>query len=259
MDNKIIPEAASPESEGRSVSRREAVWSGGGNLAAALAALAIPAVLVRPREAYANHLPPEVVDVLNFALTLEYLEAEFYTRGVGSGVIPQRDRSLFVTIRDHEVAHVAFLQDVLRTAAVEKPTFDFSVGGLAPFRDYDTFKLLAQGFEDAGVRAYKGQVGVLQPYDAILTAAVTIHSVEARHAAAVRRLRGIQGWIPADGSDTPLPPIYAGEGNTVIGGLDVTTLPLSQFGITTEQITESFDEPLTRQQVLDVAGTFVVS
>jgi hypothetical protein len=71
------------------------------------------------------------------------------------------------------------------------------------FTNYETFKAVAQAFEDTGVRAYKGQAPALMPYKDVLTAALTIHSVEARHASQVRRLRGnfteqepfYQGWI----------------------------------------------------------------
>ncbi len=241
------------------ISRREALHSGS-RLTLGLAALSLPIGLAATvRKAYGNHLPPAVVEVLNFALQLEYLEADFYQRGLDSGVIPGRHRGLFRVIRDHEVEHVQFLLDVLGDAAVSRPEFDFSVGGLNPFGNFEQFTLLAQGFEDTGVRAYKGQAGALLPSDIYLTAALTIHSVEARHAARVRRLRDLEGWIPFDGANTPLPPIYQGEGNTVIAGLDVATLPLMQeYGISLEQITESFDEPLTMEQVLQVAGLFIV-
>jgi hypothetical protein len=71
------------------------------------------------------------------------------------------------------------------------------------FTNYETFKAVAQAFEDTGVRAYKGQAPALLPYDAVLQAALTIHSVEARHARGGPRLRGnftdvepfYQGWI----------------------------------------------------------------
>ena len=172
----------------RLADRREALLSGG-RVAAALALTAIPGA----RALAANHLPDPVVRVLNFALTLEYLEASFYNRGIRSGIIPAgEDLRVFRTIQEHENEHVRFLRRTLGSAAVPKPQFDFTAGGALPnpFKDYELFKLLAQAFEDTGVRAYKGQVRALKPYDVYLTAAVTIHSVEARHAAWIRYIAG---------------------------------------------------------------------
>ncbi|MGH7504072.1 MAG: ferritin-like domain-containing protein, partial [Longimicrobiales bacterium] len=193
-------------------------------------------------------------------LTLEYLEAEFYTIGVNSGVIPGADRQTFITIRNHEIAHVQFLLDVLGGAAVAKPAFDFTAGGMfAPFSDYAQFQLLAQAFEDTGVRAYKGQLGALQPYKTFLSAGASIHSVEARHASQVRRMRGLDGWIPFNGSDSPaaVAAVYAGEGATTQAGVDLTGLNLGAFNVSPEDITESFDEPLDMQAVLAIAAPFI--
>jgi hypothetical protein len=105
-------------------------------------------------------LPQGIVDVLNFALTLEYLESSFYNAGVGtSGLIPASDLAIFQQIQKHENAHVAFLESVLGSAAVAKPTFDFTAGGMFAdvFSNYATFQAVSQAFEDTGVRAYKGQ------------------------------------------------------------------------------------------------------
>ena len=74
---------------------------------------------------------------------------------------------------------------------------------------------LAQAFEDTGVRAYKGQAGALMGNDNLLTAALQIHSVEARHASEIRRLRGLQGWITLDQRGPNMPSatqaVYDGE------------------------------------------------
>jgi hypothetical protein len=238
-------------------SRRDALRSGG-RLAAAVALTSVPVALAAnaTRALAAAALPDAVVNVLNFALTLEYLEATFYNRGLRSGVIPGgKDRRIFETIAAHENAHVAFLRKALGGAAIAKPEFDFTAGGAIPdpFRDYEVFKLLAQAFEDTGVRAYKGQATRLKPYDAYLTAALTIHSVEARHAAEVRRLRGETAWIPTDDPMAPaaVKAVYRGEENTDQLGVDVGGFLGRMNG------TEAFDEPLTREEVLAIAGPFV--
>jgi hypothetical protein len=181
--------------------------------------------------------PANVIDVLNFALTLEYLEAAFYNMGVAAKVgtanlIPDSDRAIFKQIQQHENSHVAFLTAAIKGAngtPVTSPKFDFSGGnakgaGTGPYSDYatnyKTFLALSQAFEDTGVRAYKGQAGALISNGAVLTAALQIHSVEARHAAVVRRLRGQKGWITGNNTDiTSVAAVYAGEENTNQGGV----------------------------------------
>lgn len=201
--------------------------------------------------------PQQVLETLNFALTLEYLEAEFYTRGVASaGLIPSTVSAVFQQIRKHEAAHVTFLTNTINTLGgqpVAKPTFDFTAGGTFPdpfqAQNYQVFLALAQAFEDTGVRAYKGQAANLMSNDAVLTAALQIHSVEARHAAMVRRIRGQEGWITGTQADAGIPAaaaslVYAGEGNTAH-----LTLSSSE--------TAAFDEPLTKEQVLVIASLFI--
>lgn len=144
-------------------------------------------------------LPKQVVDVLNFALTLEYLEASFYKQGVGSrGLIPSKYRALFRTIAGHEAAHVKLLQGALGSAAVKAPAVDFTAGGKYAdvFENFETFAAVSATFEDLGVAAYAGQAGNLLGTPVLLTA-LQIHSVEARHAAAVRPLVGKAGYSGA--------------------------------------------------------------
>ncbi|MBT9146205.1 MAG: hypothetical protein DDT42_02087 [candidate division WS2 bacterium] len=140
------------------------------------------ALSMLPKQIYAQG--SSVVDVLNYALTLEYLEDEFYRLGLSaSNLIPASDRAVFEIIGLHEQQHVAFLRQALGANAVSKPTFDFTTRGA--FSDwntnYTTFLALSQAFEDTGERAYKGQAGFLigAGNDAVLTAALNIHSVEA--------------------------------------------------------------------------------
>lgn len=140
----------------------------------------------------AGGLPKQVVDVLNFALTLEYLEAAFYKQANGTaGLIPRQYRQLFRTIGQHETAHVRLLQGALGSAAVKAPGVDFTAGGKYAdvFSKFETFVAVSATFEDLGVAAYKGQAGNLLGTP-VLTTALQIHSVEARHAAAVRPLAG---------------------------------------------------------------------
>ncbi|MGH7656753.1 MAG: ferritin-like domain-containing protein, partial [Gemmatimonadales bacterium] len=111
---------------------------------------------------------------------------------------------------------------------------------------------LAQGFEDTGVRAYKGQLGNLISFKPYLVAGARIHSVEARHASEIRRLRGQKGWITFNNTDvSALAAVYAGEENQIQLGVDVSASEGAAAG------TEAFDEPLTKEEVLAIAGLFI--
>lgn len=247
-----------PELLTRTLDRRNAVTQLGSTTLAAFAAASIPlALAVSARRAWAQGtLPAGVRDVLNFALTLEYLEAAFYQQGLAaSGLIPAAAMPVFQQISQHEDAHVALLQSVLGSDAVAEPTFDFTAGGAFAdvFSNYNTFIALAQGFEDTGVRAYKGQAGNLIGSDSILTVALQIHSVEARHAAQVRRMRMQKGWITNAETNVPaLAAVYAGEDVTMQAGVQTASF------VSAAAATEAFDEPLSEQAVLDIAGMFIV-
>lgn len=207
-----------------------------------------------------------VIRTLNFALLLEYLERDFYKMALdASGLIPTDHRPVFIQIHKHEAAHVEFLRAALGSAQGNVPVFDFTAGGMFPngFTDYATFLTLSQAFEDTGVRAYKGQAGNLQSADDILTAALQIHSVEARHASQVRRLRGmhsdmmIKGWITNAESNGAPQAVYAGEDNTIHATIDLNDIG-SLSDISMEAKTESFDEPLTFNEVFAIVKPFVV-
>ena len=171
-----------------------------------LGALAsVPLVLaVASKEAFAGGIPKKIVDTLNFALTLEYIEDAFYSTALKKGVVPSKYHAIFSIIALHEAQHVAFLKSALGGAAVKRPDADFTAGGKYGdvFSNFSTFLTLSQTFEDLGVAAYKGQATNLMGNGDILTAALQIHSVEARHAAEVRRIGGKPGWHGA--FDQPL-------------------------------------------------------
>lgn len=119
------------------------------------------------------------VKILQYALTLEYLESAFYEAANKSGAItdPVLKRFAEVTGR-HEAEHVTTLRGLVTVA---KPTFDFG----DTVTDVAKFKATAQALEDTGVSAYAGQgPNILQR--PVVVAALAIHSVEARHAAWIR-------------------------------------------------------------------------
>lgn len=199
---------------------------------------------------------------LQLALILEYLEDEFYQMALDTnGLIPAADQAIIAQISQHEAAHVQFLSSALGDMAPEKPDFDFTVGGaFDTFGDYPTFMALAQAFEDTGVRAYKGQAGNLMSNGDLLTAGLQIHSVEARHASQIRRLRGQKGWIV--GSDRGGLPeaaqaVYDGEENAMQAGFNTASVMATNGpDIPAAAGPESFDEILTGQQASDIASLF---
>ena len=115
---------------------------GGGVL---LSGLAAPA-LAKPSKR-------QDVAILNYALTLEYLEAAFYTEAVSKGAIGGDALAAAKIVRDHEQAHVKALKQALGRAAVKKPKFDLK----NTTGDQGTFLATAVALEDTGVAAYAGQ------------------------------------------------------------------------------------------------------
>lgn len=261
---KIIQdiEKADGEVYDRLSSRRQA-FGNLGSFSKKVALAAVPIAMGTMFKKAYGQSTSNVLDVLNFALTLEYLEAEFYMQGLASSALNFGDtREFFESVRDNEVAHVAFLKSAIEGAGgtpVAKPTFDFSAKGAFPTwnSDLQTFLALSQAFEDTGVRAYKGQAGNLAGNPAVLTAALQIHSVEARHAAIVRRIRGLKGWITGgpEGEMVPAPaePVYAGEAETMQAGVNIPDVAK----VSVDSATEAFDEPLSKQAVLDIATLFL--
>lgn len=215
-----------------------------------------------------------IFDVLNYALTLEYLESGFYAMGnaAAATLIPDAaDRSAIKVIGDHESEHVAFLKSAISAAGgtpVSKPVFDYTAKGTFGnvFTNYNTFLAVAQTFEDTGVRAYKGQAANLMSNNDVLTAALNIHSVEARHASQVRQMRkahnfgDVKPWITLDQSgiaSTAVQASYNGEENTKQAGVEITNI--NGMKISAKAASEAFDEPLTMDQVLAIVKPFIVA
>jgi hypothetical protein len=257
---KIFEKAYEKEVIEKNFSRRDALTKGLGlGLKTALAAVPFGLLDVLENRAQAAPSNPDVIKILNYALTLEYLEDTYYKTGLStSGLIAAEDMKIFMQISKHETAHVALLKTTITAlggAPIDEPTFDFTAGGKFPdvFTSYQRFMGLSAAFEDLGVRAYKGQAVNLVGAREVLTVALNIHSVEARHAAEVRRLRGSKGWINFAEADGLPGFIYDGEENVVQSGIDVTKVTTVSYGA----VTQSFDEPLSMPPVLQIVGPFI--
>lgn len=126
------------------------------------------------------------IGVLNYAYTLEQLEAAFYLKVVESpyGNISDYEKAILTDVKDHEVAHRDFLKEALGEKAIPDLEVDFSA---VDFTNRDSVLGTAKVFEDLGVSAYNGAGKLIQNVD-YLAAAGTIVSVEARHAAIIRDL-----------------------------------------------------------------------
>ena len=277
-------EKVDPEVYERFDTRRKAMKNFA-NLSGKIALAAVPlAVASMFNKAY-GQTPGDVNSILNFALTLEYLEAEFYNNIVGSvgyNTASAAEKAALTKIKDDENKHVLFLKTVLGAAAVPKPTFDFTAGngsGTGPFAgylsNYAVQLAMAQTFEDTGVRAYKGQAPGLQSNRVALTAALNIHSVEARHASHIRQMRRalnvaippsqkpLKPWITLNYSGIDFPPAnaaiqpsYNGEEVTTQAGVNI--IGLGGAYNTANAASEGFDEPLTAAQVLAIVDPFIV-
>ena len=299
-----------PEITDRLVSRRAAIAKGmsvSTTVAAGLAMGSVPVALAAlSRTAFAQGIPSGVQDVLNFALALEIFENEFYKAVLGTSSsatqntafnpvrtqVPAAALPALQQIQKHEQSHVAFLtaNGAVNALNLNADSFDFTGNrGNAtpgPFVRATTelafLLLVAQAAEDTGVRAYKGQAPNLMSDSVRLEAALRIHSVEARHAAKIRRLRRstgapdvvrYSGTVSGAGSAAagasninPAPPagavaaldlIYANEGNTTQHpNINVSTLSNLPAGLRANAASEAFDEPLTKAQVIAIVQPF---
>ncbi len=157
-------------------------------------------------------------DVLNFALNLEYLEAEFYSRAVAgsflsssvTGAASTATGGAKVTFTDSRVAdiaaeinsdeslHVKFLRSALGASAVAEPVINLNALGIG-FASQSQFLTLARAFEDTGVSAYAGAATLLTGNN--LQAAAQILATEAYHAGNLR-LEVVQNSVTVTALDS---------------------------------------------------------
>ena len=144
------------------------------------------------------------IDVLNYALTLEYLEAAFYVQGNKAGLVSGVEADYLEQIQADEEFHVTALTDTIKSLGgtpVAAPGVDF--GGA--FDSRTSYLTTSVTFENVGVGAYLGAAGFIKD-KAILQAAAGIFGVEARHAAVVAVLLGLpaEGGVYKGAYETPI-------------------------------------------------------
>jgi Ferritin-like domain len=139
----------------------------------------------RPTSAMAAPSAKQDMAILNYALLLEYLQADFYKGALAHAPLRGELREFAEVVGDHERQHVDFLKKTLGKNADPKPTFSFRDA----IRQSDKFAHTATVLEDAGVLAYNGEASNLTRNS--LAAAASIVSVEGRHAAWIRDITGV--------------------------------------------------------------------
>jgi hypothetical protein len=185
-DGAIREAAAEVAGDTRMSFLRKGAMAGG-------AALSGGAILsaVLPGAALAKGAPPSTfgkgdIGILNFALTLEFLERAFYEEATAKGKVTDPKTAAFLkTVTRDEKAHVAFLEKALGSKAVKKPKFNFH----GATGDQATFQQTAYVLENTGVHAYLGQAGNIRT-PAYLLAAASIVTIEARHSGAIASIIG---------------------------------------------------------------------
>jgi hypothetical protein len=282
---KLLAELAATDSAQleQSAPRRAALESLGRFSAKTLAAALPLGLAALPAQAGTT----TILDSLTIALQLERLQEAFYAQALAApaGFFPADAtiRASIVTMQRQQQQHITLLTDAITNSggtAPARPSYDFtgSRNGTQPaffasvFSNFDDFLRLAQLLEDAGVRAYKGQVEFLISNDFILQTALQLHATEARHAARIRIIRQKRGAVvkpwpsPADASITVAGKtdlVYNGENaleQSVPGFRPVPfrLLPIGFPGtnILTQGVPEAFDEPLNTAQAGAILGLF---
>jgi rubrerythrin len=132
--------------------------------------------------------------ILGYALTLEYLETDFYKQAAKSGKLSGKVLAVAKQFGSEESQHVQALEGAIKKAGGKLPA---KPKGKFPLKDQKSILKLAASVENLGASAYLGQAGRIQDKE-VLAAALAIHTVEARHAATLNSVIGMD--ITPDGA-----------------------------------------------------------
>ena len=249
------------------ISRRDAISSASSKLITALGIGAIPVAMAAVSRSAAAQTTTDVIDAAQFVLLVLQMQAELHLRAASSsGFIPTADLSAMSGMRVQDASQVQLmgaLINSLSTVPNDQPAFDWTAKGAFPgfafaSGQYATYQIIAHGLEDLGVRAIKGQIARMTANTNAMSQVATYASVQGRHAAEIRRIRGKKAWITSNSRDD-LPavfqPVYDGEEVTVHAGFDSAALGGANGGAS--PVTEAFDEPLTKAQANVVISKFL--
>jgi hypothetical protein len=193
VDGAVGEAAAAVSGDTRLSFLKKAGVAGGGILSggAILSALAPSALAATEHGRPPASFGRGDVGILNYALTLEYLEAAFYNGATAAKMSLSPQVAAFLkTVTADENAHVAFLKKALGHKAAKEPKFDFKGANTS----VEAFMKTAQVLENTGVHAYSGQaLNIKTP--AYVKAAVSILTIEARHASVIGLLN--EGAAPS--------------------------------------------------------------
>lgn len=268
--------------------RRQVLKSFGSKVAVAALPFAIGSLFQKAQAKTTATDSP--VDVLNFALQLEYLAYNYYhTANNTGGLIPGGDQPGFLTIENQKKAHILFLQATIvgqggtpftpknydATAAnplyIVSGTYDFTAGGkYQVFNYYPDFLMISEVIEDTLVHGYKGGIinSLLESVD-VLEIMMRLQAATGRHAAHARFVRRNLGFTQAPEHPAPwitnnIPPdaklqaYYVGEEVVSQQGTDITTLPGKDGNTPFVSATAGFDEPLDKTVALNLLSPFMI-
>ncbi len=258
-----------------------------GSFGSKVALAALPFAVASMFRKAAAQTTDVVVDVLNLALEIEFMQYTYYRQGNNTGsLISSNDLPGFKAIENQKKMHVSFLETLIKELGgvsfkpnyYTSPTtvhpyvpaaYDFTMGGTyTPFADYATFLKLAQILEDTGIHAIQGQITTLQTNNAVLTQMVSLLAVKGRHASFVRLMRRlavnapetptpwIQNNIPPS---IPLQKYYVGEDNTEQMGLNIAALGNTYYNsglMPQTAATAAFDEGYTKDAIMTLIAPF---
>lgn len=267
IQNEMAEESAATS---ENINRRDAITSAATKSSQFLTALgigAIPVALAALSRSASAQTTTDLKDGLQLCLLVTQLQADLHLKAASaSGFLPSADLSAMSGMRVQDAAQVQVIGSLItqqNDTPADQPVFDYTAKGAFPgfsfaSGQYSTYQIIVHGLEDLGVRAMKGQIARMTANTNVMSQMATLASVQGRHAAEIRRIRGKKAWVTTNSRDD-LPaifqPAYDGEEATVHNGYDSSALASANGG--TNPVSEAFDEPLTKAQAMVILQKFL--